>query len=553
MVLLPLLLVVTLLQAGQPPRDAPPVEKTARSAITGRVVVGDPPVGVAFATVYLMMAPSTQPLLPLRFLTDRNGRFTIDKLAPGKYRLAANPPEHSGWLLGSEDPTRPIEVGDGETVTAPDIRLQVGAAISGRIVDERNEPLSQVDVYAMVEQDGTAARRRAGPPFTRTDDQGRYRLFGLPPRDIIVVAEAGDAFSGMAFDRPAGFVATYYPGVLSDAQAKHITLRQGADIDGIDIQMSRVRTFRIAGTVIDSRGLPYAGAKLGLHHNVNGQGTTTPISVTAGGTFEIRGVLPGSYRLVSKASLFSPFNRVESGSLSEYANVPVDVIDSDVEGITLTTRPSVDLTIRVVFEPEPPSLPSNFGLVGWGNRELGLMMTPEAELTPDSTVVLKDATGPLVIRQMWPNTSQGWFLKGVFLGARDITDTPTEFTPADAARVRVVMTRQAATITGTVTDESGKSSQDWRVIMFPEERGEWIELSSGTFTASPDKDGAYKITGVRAGRYRIAAIDRKRLNQLYFERTKLLESLSTESISITVTENETRVVDLRVAAGGGHL
>ena len=87
MVLLPLLLVVTLLQAGQPPRDAPPVEKTARSAITGRVVVGDPPVGVAFATVYLMMAPSTQPLLPLRFLTDRDGRFTIDKLAPGKYRL----------------------------------------------------------------------------------------------------------------------------------------------------------------------------------------------------------------------------------------------------------------------------------------------------------------------------------------------------------------------------------------------------------------------------------------------------------------------------------
>jgi len=550
MVLLPLLLIVTLLQAGQPPRDAPPVARTGKSAMTGRVVVGDPAVGVAFATVYIAMFSSTEPF-PHHVLTDRNGRFTIDELVPGTYRLSAMPPEHVGRLLGPEEPTRPIEIGEGETVTAPDIRLQVGAAIAGRIVDERNEPLSQVDVYAMVEQDGTAGRRRAGPPFTRTDDQGRYRLFGLPPGDIIVVAEAGDAFSGMAFDRPAGFVTTYYPGVLSDAQAKHITLRQGADIDGIDIQMSRLRTFRITGTVIDSRGLPYAGAKVGLHHMVNDSGTTTPVSVTPAGAFEIRGVLPGSYRLVSKASLFSSSNRVESGSLSEYASVPVDVIDSDVEGVTLATRPSVDLTVRVVFEPEPPSLPSSFGLVELSNRELGLM-TSEAWLTPDSTVVLKDAAGPIMIRPLWADRRQDWFLKGVFLGTRDITDTPTEFTPADTARVRVVMTRQAATITGTVTDEGGRSPQDWRVIMFPEERGEWIEQSSGIFTASPDKDGAYKITGVRAGRYRIAAIDRKRMNQLYFERTKLLESLSTESIAITVTENETRVVDLRVAAGGGN-
>ena len=36
----------------------------------------------------------------------------------------------------------------------------------------------------------------------------------------------------------------------------------------------------------------------------------------------------------------------------------------------------------------------------------------------------------------------------MYLGDRDITNTPTEFTPADASRVRVVFTDRGATIAG---------------------------------------------------------------------------------------------------------
>jgi Carboxypeptidase regulatory-like domain len=536
-----LLCLALLQQTVQPPRDgAAPAQKTGTGIIKGRVLAGDTDSGVASATVYLVVPGPTSP--PRAVLTDRTGRYVIDKLRAGTYRLSALPPDNTARLLGTDEASRPIDVDEGATITVPDMRLPFGAAVSGRVVDERGEPLANVEVYAMGPRFGIP-KSRIGPPFPlRTDDQGRFRLFGLPAGDVVVVAEAQGVGYGIGeIDRPAGFVPTYYPDAVSDAEAKHITLRQGADIDGIDIRMTRMRTFRITGTVIDSRGLPFAGAKLGLHHLVNGHGGTHPVTVGADGRFEIRSVLPGAYRLVA-GMREGPFDRSAS---TEHASVPVDVADDNVEDLVVTTKPSADLTVRVVFEPEAPAaVPENFGLVAWGGGELGFSV-PQAPLSADSTVVLKGAAGPLVLRPMSGPVRSAWFLKGVYLGTRDITDTPTEFAPADATRVRVVFTSRAATVTGTVTDEAGKPTRDYGVVLFPEDRAEWIEHSSGILTSTPEKNGDYKINGVRAGRYRVAAIDRKALNRMYFDRFAFLESLAKESIAITVTENEQRVVDLK--------
>ena len=59
-------------------------------------------------------------------------------------------------------------------------------------------------------------------------------------------------------------------------------------------------------------------------------------------------------------------------------------------------------------------------------------------------------------------------------------------------------------------------------MLFPEDRAEWIEQASGAMTAGPEKSGGYKLAGVRAGRYRIAAMDRGRLNQFYFDQPVML-------------------------------
>jgi hypothetical protein len=545
------LLCLALAQAVPPPRDGAAVAaKTGTGVITGRVLAGTTDAGVAGAIVYLLL-PGTQSE-PRATVTDRAGHFAIDKVPAGSYRLAVLPPENNARFIAPERGTGPIDVADAATVAAPDQRLPFAAAISGRVTDERGEPLANLEVYAMGERYGDPMLQRLGSGWpNRTDDQGRFRLFGLPAGEVIVIAQSDRGFSGIGdVEQPAGFVPTYFPDVPSEAEAKRIALRQGSDVDGIDIRMVRMRTFRITGTIVDSRGLPFSGARAGLRHIINGNGGTSRISVTADGRFEARAVLPGSYTLVVGV-LDGPFERTPA---SEYASVPVTVSDSSVEDLVITTRPGTDLAVRVVFEsdaPRPP--PAHFGLVGWTPRDFGLDQA-QSDMGPDSIVTLKRVYGPVLLRPMsfGGGGQPQWFLKGVFLGERDITDVPTEFTPADAAKVRVVMTNKGATVTGRVSDEAGKPAPEFAVVLFSEDRATWIEHSAGMLTTGREKAGEYRFAGVRAGRYRIVAIDRSRLNQSYFDPAGFLESVFADATAITVTENEQRVVDLLMKKAAGY-
>jgi len=535
---------VGLLLAQQaPPRDAASKNDTTGTAvITGRVLAGTTDTGVASAPV--RVARQGDISLPRGVLTDREGRYTFDKLPPGVYNLSAMPPEHAGRFILAESSPR-IEVGPGETATAPDLRLPFGAAISGRIVDERGEPLANVDVYAMRQWEGDPTMQRVSLPFQRTDDHGRFRLFGLPPVEIIVAAQPATLFVDQSIaDVPAGFVLTYYPGVTSQAQARRITLRQAADLDGVDIEMRRTRTFHVRGTLIDSRGLPRAGVTLAVRHTVNGMGTTDSVAADSSGSFDIRGILPGTYRLTVGPPLWAP---LETPAPSEYANVSVEVADADVDGLIITTKPTVDLTVRVVFEPEQPArLPEKLTLAGSSATELQTV-TRSATINPDSTAIVRRTAGPLVIRANEESREPPrWFLKGVFLGDRDITDTPIEFTAADATRVRVVLTSRGATISGTVRDDGEGVSRRLSVLLFPEDPAAWIHYSSGILIAEVEKNAGYTIRGVRPGRYRIVAVESTRLNGLHPDPASLLQRLLGDATAITVTEDEQRQVDLRV-------
>lgn len=64
--------------------------------------------------------------------------------------------------------------------------------------------------------------------------------------------------------------------------------------------------------------------------------------------------------------------------------------------------------------------------------------------------------------------------------------------------------------------------------------------------AEVEKNAGYTIRGVRPGRYRIVAVESKRLNGLHPDPAGVLQSLVGDGTAITVTEDEQRQVDLRV-------
>lgn len=214
---------------AQLPRELP-VFGTDSLIIRGRVVAdisGDP---LPNARVEINPAAEHARVV----LTDGEGHFVFVPERPGRYSLSA---AKSGYARAQVSALRePQDV---------EIRLPRGAAISGRVLDEFGDAVSQVRVTAEVQAPTRLLiARPGGVPIAlstvataETDDRGEYRLSGLSAGAVAVgvtVAPPVTLILAGAI-RPAGMTKIYYPGALSVFEARFITVRPGDEQSGIDL------------------------------------------------------------------------------------------------------------------------------------------------------------------------------------------------------------------------------------------------------------------------------------------------------------------------------
>lgn len=127
------------------------------------------------------------------------GAFELRGLAAGEYLLFAS------QGLRASDPVGPVPLGPGEELRDLTLVLEAGAALSGAVVDARDgAPIPGASVAA-----GAAA--------SRCDEQGRYRLTGLPGGSVAVAAAA------------PGFV----------PRVSQVELTAGRERQGADIHLER--------------------------------------------------------------------------------------------------------------------------------------------------------------------------------------------------------------------------------------------------------------------------------------------------------------------------
>ena len=488
--------------------------------------------------------------------TDADGRFHIENVAPGRYRLFI---EKTGFVgvneRGLKSDTNVFTVQAGRSVEDLLFRMLPTAVISGRITDEDGDPMSGVRILALKKIPGKTKRESASTEAT--NDLGEYRLSGLfpgqywilvvPPPDFRDYEKQQDKSpQGKSQDNSQGeaqsdtrYLATYYPGTYDAAQASAVTLK-AADEVPVNLTLVPSRTYRVRGIVtgVTASQKPTVElvSKTGDSYHVN--------EIGPDGQFEVRGVGPGSYVLRASAA---------TGTQPLTAHQDINIVAADVDGVKLAPLPSFTISGHLHIEGGVGD-PTQY-VVNLRAAELpedpGLFMSQDFFGTNASVDRLgnfqwKDVNPSTYIVQVEGGTGPGsFFLKSVTLGGRDIA---TGFTVSGSTTLELTVSSKGGAVEGEVIEKEKDVDTDHpvanaMVVAVPEEK--YRKLSDHFKTGSTDQKGQFTITGLTPGNYTLYAWEDLEDN-LWYD-TDFLKSEEANGTAVKVAEGSNQKVELKLS------
>ena len=164
------------------------------------------------------------------------------------------------WVRSARAARGPASTSTTGVDRAVDFKLMRAGVITGRVVDEAGDPVTDVQVMPVRSQSSNGERRlfpRDARPAP--NDLGEFRIFGLAPGRYYLSAMYRNMMGGDTDDR-SGYGPTYYPGTGNMAQAERITIAAGQTIAGTNFTLLPIRTVRVSGIALDAQGRPLGGS-----------------------------------------------------------------------------------------------------------------------------------------------------------------------------------------------------------------------------------------------------------------------------------------------------
>jgi protocatechuate 3,4-dioxygenase beta subunit len=540
-----LAMALALAQAGAPGRDSGPPAGTA--AISGRVT--EQASGQPLPRIVVSLATADH-AKTVQAITDEDGRYRLSGIAPGTYLLWAAPDAHRSTFLqhryGDPDPasvarTPNIELKAGEDRSGADIALVRALAIEGRVVDPWGEPMADVEVMVHRADGGLVPVRPAV-----TDDLGAYRAYGLPPgRYRVCVRPPGGRFEPMVTDG-ARFVATCHPAAAIERESTDVVLGS-VDVAGVDIRVQRVGSYAISGVVIDAAGAPVNGANVGAY-SLDEDGVSAH-AVSRDGEFTLEGLTPGRY--IVRGSVGGTMRGDPNPPLREMevGDALADVGSADTTGIAVMLSKPVAATGRVVFDGAPvphadrlrmvvQARPSDHRAFRYESRP------PFGAVDDDLRFELKGLyRTPLGIGIY--GLPDGWVLKSVRHGSRDITHVAVDFgsAPADSP-LEIVLSNRVARPSVRVTDEHGAPAMPQSILVIPADPSR-RRLGTVPIMGKPAPDGTLQLHSILPGEYFLVALAASD-SLILMRDPDRAESLAAVGTRVSFSEGDTRTIDLRL-------
>ncbi len=516
-------------------------EQAGTAVVAGRVLAADSGRPVKRARVVVSGGGR-----PHAAVTDEQGRYRIAGLAAGSYTITAGKTGFVDAAFGQRRALRtgtPLQVADGQQVADADIRLPRGGVITGHIADEDGEPLARAQVNVLRYQWVGGEKRLAPAGVDQSDDRGQYRVFGLPPGEYFVSANAGGAerFLGRFMNAPGdpedagdstGYAPTYYPGVTAVAEGTRVKLATAQEVGGIDFPLQLVPLATVRGTVA---GTGDAAVLLVPEDNSAprlGQSFRAPVA--ADRSFTIRSVPPGRYTAVARGEGVSAMQSLV-------------VAGSDV-AISLAPVAAAEIRGTITLEAGGTNVPKGFSAFRVAPLPLDIAIALGRPARPGevaengSFVVHGLMPGRYSIRAAGPS---GWILKAVYLNGREITDEPIEIKTESLSDLNLIFTDKVSSISGVVRDGRSAGVEATTVVAFPPDPALWIPQSRRIQIARTDAAGAYRLAPLPAGEYLIVATDDVEQGE-WFD-PEFLEGMREKAMKVRVGEGDQRTQDLKAS------
>jgi hypothetical protein len=359
----------------------------------------------------------------------------------------------------------------------------VGGSVSGRILDMNGLGLANVRVSTAQPIYLSNGKRDFGRSTAgaQTDDRGDYRVRGLRPGIYYLRADV---------DFWASDSATYYPGVKDQSGAVSITVRENQESTANFRVEPRLKTvLTVSGQILIATrdgGSTYYDNRADDMSN---------------GRFEIRNIFPDVYDLFPDA-------RDKDGVLYT-SRTTVELVDRNIENLTLTAAPLVQTQGKVTLNGSPPAgrlegVTLSLEVV----RGLQPFLTATedfrgpAPITPhaESGEFLTDRLAPGVYKVNAAKLPPDVYLEDLRQGPLSVYTNGFEITDRAGEPVEVLLAGPGGKLDGVVRNIRQEPASRVTVVLVPDptrrqDRRRYL-------TVPTDNDGKFTLRAIPPGTYK---------------------------------------------------
>jgi hypothetical protein len=525
--------------------------------------------------------------------TGPDGRFVFASVVPGEYRVIAS---HSGGYVPAEYGQRTATGRGISFVLAPgqklaDVQLELTptGSIAGHVYDRDGEPAGRAIVQALRPIYSNGKRALTIVQSVLTNDRGEYRLFWLPPGPYYVTARAargqdvehnvpGIPFAqrptavriteparAVTFEQASGpivstrtlatgevvdetEVTVYYPGATEADRATRIDLRSGASADGVDIPTAGpVRTRRIRGIVVMTNGQPVVDAGVLAVPRSSDPNLVVPADRSrADGSFDIAGVVPGSYLLFANDQ-----------SMTGVASLQVG--DANVDNVVIAVTPGFRISGRIVVagqsrngsDPNVASQRVTFrrdpDILGMPSAGPSFSPPPSA----DGSFVLEgvppgDFRVTLGFPGARPSLPPDAYVESMRLGTADVLEGGLHLSGQPRDALEIVIGANGGRVNGTVVNGGRAPVTNATVVAVPDANDR--RRTDRYKRVSSDSSGRFQMRGLAPGGYTLFAWED--IDEGAWQDPDFLRPYESRGTSVQVRDGSDESVQLTVIPGG---